>query len=210
MALICTGKCYECGKEIGNDEHYFCKDCFKKLREDKKIEHCPECYTWHYTQGDCLCNTAFYQCKKCGRWCIDGDTCICQLETTSKEYEKKSSNSQAEIVFRKKLDHVLANSNYFAESQKSLRQLVEKKERWKWANELNRDIDFAISKKDDYEVVLLIEYNDSTHDNPERKKRDEKVDYICKQAGYKLLFIKRDDNMPENVLRAKLECFLDL
>lgn len=213
MALICTGKCYECGKEIqsrNSDEHYFCRECFKRLADDKKIERCPDCGTWHYSRGDCLCGSAFYQCGECGRWVINGDECICQLKETPKEYEKKSTNTDAEKIFKKKLKSVLKGTGYSLETQQPLIQLVKTTKYRKWVNELHRYIDFVIFDDDTEDPVLLIEYNDSTHDNPDRKKRDEKVKGICEQAGYKLIFIKRDDNMSESVLRAKLECFLDL
>jgi len=209
MALIRTGICVECNEKIDNDGHYFCKDCFRLLKDNKRINLCPDCKTWTYTAGHCLCDTAFYQCNKCSRWCTEDDKCICNFDDKERVYKQKATYSPPEKIFRKKLEDVVDHNKYIIEGQASLRQMVEKALKKKcWSQELNRDIDFRILSKENYELVLLIEYNDTTHDNPERKERDRKVNYICKEAGLTLLTIKRDDNMTLDYLRGKLEDYL--
>lgn len=54
-------------------------------------------------------------------------------------------------------------------------------------NELFRNIDFGIFNKDYSDLLLLIELNDSSHNSPDRIKRDERVNNICSIAGINLL-----------------------
>ena len=44
--------CAICGKPSGM--YPLCRDCFK-LRDEGKIEQCPDCKTWHYTNKPCEC-----------------------------------------------------------------------------------------------------------------------------------------------------------
>jgi ribosomal protein S26 len=211
MAIITTGKCFECGEKTKSEEHYFCRECFRELKASEKIEECKDCGTWHYANGDCLCHTNFVQCNKCGRWINSDDKCICEIEPANvkKNYIKKTQD-EGEVIFRKKLEQVIDNEKYGVETQKHLRQLVDKPEKWKWAPELNKAIDFIITDKaKNYEPVLLIELNGTSHDNPERKESDRKKKYICDEAGVKIKFITRDDNMTLDYLRAKLEDWLE-
>ena len=49
---MATKICAICGKPSGI--YPLCKDCFK-LRDEGKIEQCPDCKKWHYTNQPCDC-----------------------------------------------------------------------------------------------------------------------------------------------------------
>ena len=57
----------------------------------------------------------------------------------------------------------------------------------RYYSELFRNIDFAIFSKDYQELLLLIEINDQTHNNYNRRDRDMKVKKICNDIGVKLI-----------------------
>lgn len=120
---------------------------------------------------------------------------------------KQSSLSEPEIKFLRKLERVIDKNKYYIDSQKSLRQMIDKMIDGN-AYELNRDIDFVIVDRFNRKNVLLIEYNDSTHNFKDRKKRDSEIKRICDEAGLKLIFIKRDDDMSLDYLRGRLEDLL--
>jgi len=224
-------KCFECNEDSGS--YHFCKDCYYKLKSDKLTycrnvceEDCDDCekeeclpcqyfcdYNYHYNNHNKFCNTTFCQCKLCGRWHDNNDPCICTLNQAKekpKTYQKKTTTlSKAEKIFADKLEQAIDTTKYRLNYQTSFRQLVEKVEKWRWAHELNKDIDFAIMCRETAEVVLLIEYDDSTHDRPDRKARDEQVDSIAKEAGLELIHIKRNDDMSVDYLKGKLENYLD-
>ena len=71
--------------------------------------------------------------------------------------------------------------------QLNLASIINKEGNYKYRNELFRNIDFGIFSKDYKELLLLIEINDKTHNNYNRRKRDIKVDNIVDNAGIKLI-----------------------
>ena len=79
-----------------------------------------------------------------------------------------------------------AGENYTVQPQVNLATIIQKQGEFKYQNELYRNIDFGIFNEN-YECVLLIEINDETHNEPNRKKRDIKVKEICKSAEIPLI-----------------------
>ena len=71
--------------------------------------------------------------------------------------------------------------------QLNLAAVVKKINNNRYYSELFRNIDFAIFTKDYQELLLLIELNDQTHNNYNRKDRDLKVKKICNDIGVKLM-----------------------
>jgi len=205
-------KCIACGQETGNDDYSFCKTCFKKLRDSGKIIQCEDCGEWYIAGTHCVCEIPFAQCPKCGRWHDYNDPCICQLKSDEKKdriYKaRKSVLTDAEKLFKEKLEKVINLRKYDLQYQMSLRQIVEKTQKWRWANELNRDLDFCIVRKDDYTIVACIEYDDTTHDRPDRIERDKRVEEILEAVGIRLIRIKRNDDMSLDYLRAKIDDFI--
>lgn len=48
-----ANKCLECGKD--SNDYLWCKNCFKKLKNNKEIIQCDKCDEWHYVYELCSC-----------------------------------------------------------------------------------------------------------------------------------------------------------
>ena len=107
------------------------------------------------------------------------------------EYTKKETYmSKCERNFYQKL-LPLKNEGFNIETQINLSTIVKKCYKdtgfeTKYRNELFRNIDYGIFTAD-YQLLVLIELNDSSHNANERKIRDQRVNEICQKANIKLL-----------------------
>ena len=118
---------------------------------------------------------------------------LIQQDTNSINYTKNEET----IYTRKKLmtdyEYKFYNilkeleDNYTIVPQLNLAAVVKKINNNRYYSELFRNIDFAIFTKDYQELILLIELNDQTHNNYNRKDRDLKVKKICNDIGVKLM-----------------------
>ena len=72
------------------------------------------------------------------------------------------------------------------------------------AGELNRYIDFGILNKN-YELLALIELNDTTHELEERKERDFKVQNICRQARIPLITFWTYEKLTNEEIKHRIE-----
>lgn len=89
------------------------------------------------------------------------------------------------------------SNNYDVRPQIPLSSIIEKEKNFsrEYQNELYRVIDFGIFDKNTLRPLLLIEINDSTHSQKNRRERDTKVKSICDNAGIKLItFWTKFDN----------------
>ena len=77
-------------------------------------------------------------------------------------------------------------SDYVVQPQINLATIVYKANHAKYRNELFRNIDFGIFDRN-YRLHLLIEINDRTHEQADRRNRDHKVKEICAEAGIPLV-----------------------
>ena len=102
-----------------------------------------------------------------------------------KDYKKKNLMTNAELEFYNKFS-VLENI-YKIVPQINLATIINKISNSKYQNELYRNIDFAIFSYDYSELLLLIELNDSSHNDPKRIKRDKNIKNICNLAGINLI-----------------------
>lgn len=118
---------------------------------------------------------------------------LIQQDTNSINYTKNKET----IYTRKKLmtdyEYKFYNilkgleDNYTIVPQLNLAAVVKKINNNRYYSELFRNIDFAIFTKDYQELLLLIELNDQSHNNYNRKDRDLKVKKICNDIGVKLM-----------------------
>lgn len=128
------------------------------------------------------------------------------FEEEAIEILKKVSNSKK--IFNKqskyhlKTKTITDNEQYFLEIVKKhfskqyeirpqvpLSSIIEKNKNFsrEYQNELNRIIDIGIFHKETTAPLLLIEINDSTHEQKHRKARDYKVKQICTDAQISLI-----------------------
>jgi len=76
--------------------------------------------------------------------------------------------------------------DYIIHPQLNLASIVMKKSTERYASELFRNIDFSIFDKN-YNLKILIELNDSSHNKIYRKERDLKVKNICNEINVPLI-----------------------
>lgn len=106
------------------------------------------------------------------------------VNNKANDYVKRSFMTSTEMIFYNKIKEL--NDEYIVIPQVNLGTVIEKKTKG-YRNELFKNIDFAIFSKDFKEVLLLIELNDSTHQQAKRRKRDKSLYDICKSANIKLI-----------------------
>ena len=110
---------------------------------------------------------------------------------TEKEhaYHKRPHMTEAEQVFFKVLEQAVGDSCYIS-TQVSLASLVAPKDAENIVKITHKSVDFLVTLKRDLGRQLIIELDDSTHDLPERRKRDLFVDYVCRESGVKIVHQK--------------------
>jgi hypothetical protein len=120
-------------------------------------------------------------------------------DISKNQYKAKSFLTQNEKTFLGSLKNLTAY-NLIVVPQVNLATVVQKVGQYTYQNELYRNIDFGIFDEQ-YNLLLLIELNDSTHNSPSRKERDERVRTITKAANIKLItFYTNMPNEPEYVV----------
>ena len=62
---------------------------------------------------------------------------------------------------------------------------------------MSKHVDFVIYDGDMMHLKVIIELDDSSHDREDRKERDEFVDFILKDCGYKVIHTRC---ITENIL----------
>lgn len=76
---------------------------------------------------------------------------------------------------------------YYLQPQVSLRSVIDRTDDAYYQNELYRIIDACIFDKSSFKPLVLVEINDSSHNQPKRIERDKKVKMICEEAGIPLV-----------------------
>ncbi len=97
-------------------------------------------------------------------------------------YELKTSLlSNCEMEYMREILKILPD-NYRLVPQANLASFIDRTDSAKYRNELYRNVDFLIVDSA-YCPKAVIEINDSTHNDPNRRERDKKVKNICEEAG---------------------------
>ena len=94
---------------------------------------------------------------------------------------KKQLLTQCEQEYYKAILTVLP-TNFYVFPQVNLATFIEKTDDSPYRNELFRNVDFLITDTM-YIPLVVIEINDQSHSNANRKERDKRVRYICEEAG---------------------------
>lgn len=128
------------------------------------------------------------------------------MEENKKEiYHKQNFLTNTEKSFYIRLKQIFENK-YIIQAQIPLRKLIEKNTDVlnKYANELHKYIDFGIFD-DNFNILVLIELNDYTHNYKTRMIRDSKVQEICKQANIPLITLTNIYNLTNNEIKTAIE-----
>lgn len=102
-------------------------------------------------------------------------------------YVKKDYMTINEKSFYIKLKKIEEFGNFRVIPQVNLASVISKRSEYRYNTELFRNIDFGLFDNE-FNLLLLIELNDSSHKQASRHQRDLKVKEICDNAGIKLIF----------------------
>lgn len=122
-------------------------------------------------------------------------------------YRKKYLLTKNELEFYKCLKIIADELNLCVLSKIRLADLIEiyghknNSEYFKYFGKIKaKHIDFALAKKENLEIILLIELDDFSHNRQDRKLRDEFIDKICKQCNYKILHTQDNILLKEKII----------
>lgn len=119
------------------------------------------------------------------------DTAVPSLpdgENSTLPYSKKYLLTKNEWFFYKQLKKV------------EVKKGTDKKEWGKYFSKIkSKHLDFVLCNPDNLAVLLLIELDDTSHEQEERKERDEFVERLLNQVGYQLLRVRSDSNIEEKI-----------
>lgn len=124
-------------------------------------------------------------------------------------YKKKLLLTKNEWSFYKALKPAADELGYTVLAKIRVADLVEvtssdRSEWQKYFNKINKKhIDFALAKPENLQIVLLVELDDNSH-NEAQKQRDEFIEALYKQTGYKLLRTKGTGSLKETIEKALL------
>lgn len=135
-----------------------------------------------------------------------------QAANISADYSKKFLLTKNEYKFYKELKSIADELGLTILSKIRMADLVESNEQESFEYQKAfskikaKHVDFALADPENLYVRLLIELDDVSHEQEDRIKRDEFVEKVYKEAGYKLLRVKNDTSC----LREKIIEQLDL
>ncbi|MGN0517674.1 MAG: DUF2726 domain-containing protein [Acutalibacteraceae bacterium] len=125
-------------------------------------------------------------------------------------YELKNSLlTDSELAYLDCIESVIPD-DYLIIPQSNLATFIHRTDGAKYQNELFRNVDFLITDCE-YRPRVVIEINDSTHNEYSRRVRDERVQKICEEAGISIITLWTSYGInPDYIgekIRAELESF---
>ncbi len=121
-------------------------------------------------------------------------------------YYRKNLLTKNEWAFYKQLKPIADKMNLSILAKVRVADLVDiqkglTKSEWQTAfNRVNKKhIDFILCNPDNLYPLLLVELDDSTHQQEKQKERDEFVEALYKKTGYKLLRVSGAGNIEEKI-----------
>ncbi len=130
------------------------------------------------------------------------------IEEPKDIYKKKKLLTNSEISYARAIYKVLPKE-YRLYPQICLASVIHKTIENTFANELFRIADFGIFDQD-YNVVALIEINDSSHKEWQRRARDSKVKIICESADIPLITFWTEYGIDEHYIQKRINEHLKL
>lgn len=129
-----------------------------------------------------------------------------KIETEKLPYSRKNLLTKNEWSFYKQLKPIADKLNLHILSKVRLADLVEVKKglnnsEWQTAfNRINKKhIDFILCNPENLYPLLLIELDDSSHQQEKQKERDAFVKSLYEKTGYKLLRVSGAGNIEEKI-----------
>ncbi len=181
-------RCNVCGAESG--KYPLCRVCNIK-KEKGEIIKCTDCGRWHYAAADC-------------DQASDSD----DLFQSEYLYDvKKRFISKSEQAYYTAIISALPEGCN-AYPQVNLASFIVKNDNSPFHNELFRNVDFLVANEL-FEPLFIIEINDQTHLNRDRKERDEKVQKICEEAGIPIVKFWTSYGVNEEYIKKKMAETLD-
>lgn len=178
-------KCKVCGAESG--KYPLCRAC--NLKKDRgEIVKCAVCNNWHYTNSPC------------------------PLPVASASNDVFLYDAKARLMSNAERDfyHAIFASlpeGYHVFPQVNLATFITRTDDARYHNELFRNVDFLITDSA-YRPRFVIEINDQTHLNYDRKERDEKVRKICEEAGVPILKLWTSYGVNVGYIKGRIEEFI--
>ncbi len=120
-------------------------------------------------------------------------------------YRKKYLLTKNEWSFYKELKPIADEMNFSILSKIRLADLVEvtTKDETEYFNHFNKisskHIDFALAKKENLQIILLIELDDNSH--KKGNERDEFINRLTNDTGYKLLRTKGTGELKNKIIQ---------
>ncbi len=157
-------KCKVCGAESG--KYPLCRICNQK-KENGEIIKCDKCGKWHYINMPCPTGASLFEQSE-------------YLYDLRKTLISKSEQAFYDVI------KTSIPTGYCVFPQINLASFIDRTDDSRFHNELFRNVDFLVTDSE-YKPKFIIEINDQTHLNNDRKERDEKVQKICDEAGIPIL-----------------------
>lgn len=153
------------GVRVRKREYPICKECNQK-RESGEVIKCPLCGNWHYAEAPCKSVE----------------------DINDEEYlyaPRDRLISRSENGFFKAISSAIP-ADYHVFPQINLASFIDRTDSARYRNELFRNVDFLITDGD-YAPKIVVEINDQSHLDRDRRERDEKVTKICEEAGIPII-----------------------
>ena len=152
-------KCSVCGAESG--KYPLCRVCNQK-RETGDVIKCDLCGQWHYKD----------------------DPCKTLSDINSEEYLYAPRDRLISKTERQFFEAIMSAvpEGFRVFPQINLASFIERTDNFRYRNELFRNVDFLITDSE-FAPKIVVEINDQTHLEHDRRERDEKVSKICEEAG---------------------------
>lgn len=125
------------------------------------------------------------------------------------KYSSKQLMTETEKCFFSALTEIVG-PDFIIQPQISLASIIKKESRKRYQNELYRNVDFGIIKRDTYELLLLIELNDKSHHEHKRIERDKKVKEICDLANIPLITFWLNMPNTKDYITSRIKQFVKL
>jgi hypothetical protein len=140
---------------------------------------------------------------------ISTNTNSIEQNTVQANYIGKDLMTEVEKAFYNSLTEIV-DSSFIIQPQINLATIIKKESAIPFQNELYRNIDFGIFRRTNYELLLLIELNDKTHNDYKRKLRDNKVKEICNKAKIPLITFWLSMPNTKEYISNRIRPFLEL